>query len=101
MRRSKAILVEDKSLEDVPEDLLCVHDHAPMDPIWSVQGQSFLECFCGGAVVTLALIWSQVPVMRPWDVEANEEVDVLKFGHFILALICAKKLAMVHFGTPC
>ena len=101
MRRSNTVLVQDKSLEEILEELPCVHDHASMDPLWRVQGQSFLECFCGGAVVTLALIWAQVLVMRPWDVEANGMFDVLSFGHSICAFICAKRLAMAHFGTPC
>ena len=82
-----SLLIDVPSLDEVLEDLPCVHDHAPMDPLWSVQGQRFLECFCGGAVVTLALIWSQVPVMRPWDVEADENFDVLSFGHLIFSLI--------------
>ena len=74
MRRSKAVLVQDKFLDEIFKDLFCVRDHAPMDPLWSFQGQSFLECFCGGAVVILALIWSQVPVMRPWEVEATSSL---------------------------
>ena len=99
-RRSKTLLVQDKSLEEVLEDLPCVHDFQ-FDPLLPVGGESFLECFAGGCVVTLAILWCQVPAFRPWDIDFGDKYDVVRYGHLIFSFISLGSIAMAHFGTPC
>ena len=69
-RVTKRTLVQDRSLEDLLEDLPCVHD---FDPLLPVGGECVLECFAGGCIVTLAFILCQVLALRPWDVDFGQK----------------------------
>ena len=64
-------------------------------------GQFFIEIFCGTAALTLGLMLSRVPCLKPWDSKYGEQFDVLAEGWILLQLIQAGVIVSAHFGTPC
>ena len=66
-----------------------------------VAGEMVLECFCGEAALTLGLVMSNVPCIRPWDSKFGEAFNVLVQGWIILNLILDLRICAAHFGTPC
>ena len=64
--------------------LLCALEvHARMmtpESTLDVQGQFFLECFAGEGVLTLGVLLTKVPCMRPWDSRYGQQFDVLQHG---------------------
>ena len=64
-------------------------------------GNCFLECFAGGAIFTLAIMFRCIPAIRPWDSKYGKKYDVLRHGHIIPAAIADGRVGMVHMGTPC
>ena len=47
------------------------------DCLRSVTGEFFLECFAGHAAFTLAVVMSQVPALRPWEITHDRWFEVL------------------------
>jgi hypothetical protein len=51
--------------------------------------------------MTLGLMLSSVPCLKPWDCKYGEQFDVLTEGWILLQLIFAGRIISAHFGTPC
>ena len=66
-----------------------------------VSAQFSLEVFAGDCVVTLGLVLSNLPAMKPWDSKLGEQFDVLREGQVLLRLSEHGWLIMTHLGTPC
>ncbi len=66
-----------------------------------VEGQCFLELFAGQAVLTLALIFKNVPCCKPWDSKWGEHMDVLKHADQLHRVARSGRLGQAHLGTPC
>ena len=64
-------------------------------------GEFFLEIFCGAAALTLGIVLSSVPAIKPWDSNFGEAFNVLTQGCTIMMLIDQGRIAAAHFGTPC
>ena len=64
-------------------------------------GQLFLECFCGSMVLTLAMMLTSIPCVKPWDSKYGDAYDVLKEGHVLIKLCKLGLVAVLHLGTPC
>ena len=71
------------------------------DPVWSMSGEFCLEVFSGVGVLTLGLMFSSLPCLRPWDTLGGPQFDVLEIGQVIVHLILLGRLAYVHLAPPC
>ena len=71
------------------------------DCLRSVSGEFFLECFAGHAAFTLAVVMSQVPALRPWEITHDHRFDVLAGLPILLAGIRLGIIVAMHIGTPC
>ena len=60
-----------------------------------------VEVFAGECSLTLALLVSHLPCLRPWDTLYHERVDVLRNGHFLIELAARGQLSYVALATPC
>ena len=67
----------------------------------SVMGEFAVEIFAGAAVLTLGLMLSNVPVVKPWDAKFGERFNVLTEGQVILDMVRRKRLVLIHMATPC
>ena len=67
----------------------------------SVMGEFAVEIFAGSAVLTLGLMLSNVPVVKPWDAKFGERFNVLTEGQVILDMVRRKRLVLIHMATPC
>ena len=79
--------------------LPCAHDLIASN--LSVSGQFCLECFAGQAMITLGLLLTCVPCMRPWDSKYGQQFNVLTIFSILLSLIHAQRIIAAHFATPC
>ena len=66
-----------------------------------VSGEFFLECFAGHAAFTLAVMMAFVPALRPGDIEAGAQFDVLAGFPLLLRAIRSGVIVALHLGTPC
>ena len=71
------------------------------DCLRSVTGEFFLECFAGHAAFTLAVVMSQVPALRPWEITHDRRFDVLAGLPILLEGIRLGIMVAMHLGTPC
>ena len=76
----------------------CLQD---LPEVAAVTERCFLECFCGKAVLTMAMQAHTLPCVKPWDVVYGEEFDVLSHGQVLFDTVKAGFLKHIHFGTPC
>ena len=67
----------------------------------SVMGEFAVEVFAGSAVLTLGMMLSSVPVVKPWDAKYGDRFNVLTEGQILLSMIAWGLLAVVHIATPC
>ena len=71
------------------------------DCLRSVTGEFFLECFAGHAAFTLAVVMSQVPALRPWEITHDRRFDVLAGLPILLEGIRLGIMVAMHLGIPC
>ena len=55
----------------------------------------------GQAMITLRLLLTNVPCMRPWDSKYRQQFNVLTDGSILLSSIHAQRIIAAHFATPC
>ena len=65
-----------------------------------VQAQCCLEIFSGLGILSLALVFSRLPTIKPWDTLNGPQFDVLQFGHLIIQLVLLGHLFYVHLAPP-
>ena len=61
----------------------------------------FIEVFAGECTLTLGIVASKIPAVRPWDVRHDEAMCVLRNGKVLLKLFGAGYIQLAHFATPC
>lgn len=73
--------------------------------IWSgnlqVEGQCCVEVYSGAGRTTLGLRFHQVPHLRPWDIDTDARLDVLKSGHILLGLVQTGFIVCALLAQPC
>ena len=65
----------------------------------SIRGEFCIEIFCGLASLTLGLVMSEVPCVRPWDAMYGDAFDVLANDFIILQLIESGRIILALFGV--
>ena len=94
--------MEETACVDGPLESLDLLDVSGWDfyvPILS--GEFAIELCCGEAVVTLGLLMSKVPCLKPWDTLYGEKFDLLSNGWRLLQLVEAKCIVVAHLAPPC
>ncbi len=61
----------------------------------------FVEVFAGCAALSVAMVFKNVPTVKPWDTRHDPTLDVLSQGEILLQLIKCKRIKQAHFATPC
>ena len=61
----------------------------------------FIEVFAGECTLTLGIIASKIPAVRPWDVRHDESMCVLRNGRRLQELFKAGYIQLAHFAPPC
>ena len=69
----------------------------PEPPI-PVQGNAFINNFCGEAAFALEMVFQQVPCVEPWN---SQSYDVLNQGWILVELMRAEVITAGHPGIPC
>ena len=60
-----------------------------------------IEIFAGQAIITLGLMFSMVPCLRPWDLQFGSCYNVLENGWILFKLISDGYIGFCHLAVPC
>ena len=69
----------------------------PEPPI-PVQGNAFINNFCGEAAFALGMVFQQVPCVEPWN---SQSYDVLNQGWILVEPMRTEVIIAGHPGIPC